>query len=326
MKKQILGFLIVLGLIILLINTDFNNLIEKIKLIPLKVFAFTLGLQIITMLSIGFQWKKIVDIICPGRKFYSILKINLKGNIFDAITPGAKVGGGLAKVYEMKNGLDISLNNSIVALSLQKSVSIFSFISLGIISILYINNIRGMVFTSKNYYYMILSILLSGLLLILSLVFYPIKIKKLVDRCEFKKKEKLNNFLNLYIENIEKIKKNKKNLLLNIVLGLFIWVLYAVKLIILVRVFNREINVLILVGITYISYLIGGIPLLPGSIGSFESGLGSLLYISGLTLEESMVISIAFRFVTFWFEFIISGIIIILDRILYKKVKGGEYA
>ena len=45
------------------------------------------------------------------------------------------------------------------------------------------------------------------------------------------------------MENISKI--NKTKLITNLILGLFIWLLYSLKLIILVRVFNKDINKLI---------------------------------------------------------------------------------
>lgn len=326
MKKRILTFFFLLGLILLLLNTNLSKIIENIKFIPLRIFIFTLFLQIITILTIGVQWKSIIDITGLTRKFYNVLKVNLKGNIFDAITPGSKVGGELVRIYEIKNNLDISFNNSIVILGLQKSISIFSILSLGLISLLFFYKDRDKVFINKNYYYILLFVLLLGLLFILAFILNPIKIKRIINKYNFKKKDKVNNFLDVYIKNIEKIKNNKKKLVFNGVLGLFIWVLYAIKLVILVRIFTNDISLFKLGAITYISYLIGGIPLLPGGIGTFESALGGLLYISGLNMEESMVVAITFRFITFWFEFLISGIVILLDKIFNKKIKGEEYA
>lgn len=325
MKKNIVTFLVIIGLIFLIVGTDFNTITYNIKQIPFKTFAFSLVLQMITILSIGLQWSQILSSIGLKRKYFNVLKVNLKGNIFDAITPGSKVGGEVVRVLEIKDSLKIDLDDAIVVLGLQKSFSLLSFISLGVVSLIYLR-VEYKNFISQGYFYLAIGLLSLGVVFILSFLIVPGKIRSILIKRNTNKTGDILKFLNTYIKNVEKLKRSKVRLILNLFLALFIWILYSLKLILIVRVFNNEIGIFKLQAVTYISYLLGMIPLLPGSIGTFEAGMTSLLYLCGLSVKEGVVVSIIFRFVTFWFEFIISGLIVLLDKLYKKKVQGEKYA
>lgn len=322
MKKQILTFLIIIGLVFLLINADFNNMYLNLKKIPLNIFAFLLTLQIFTIFLLAYQWKNTMLLIDIKRPFFTILKMNLKGNIIDSITPGSKVGGEVARVLYIKEKLNINTQMSVLILILQKMISLFSFILLSIISILYLGNFYRY-FNSKKIYYFLLVILILIITVIILILYKPKVIENILKRKK-KNKSKISNIIEIYMENISKI--NKTKLITNLILGLFIWLLYSLKLIILVRVFNKDINTFKLISITYISYLIGIIPVLPGSVGTFEVGMASLLILLGFEYEKAVVVSVIFRIVTFWFEFIFSLCVLTIEKIIYKKIKGGKYA
>ena len=87
----------------------------------------------------------------------------------------------------------------------------------------------------------------------------------------------------------------------------------------LVREFHVSMDYMSIAAITFLSYVIGMLPLLPGSIGSFESAMVALLSIRGVSMEMGISIAFIFRFVTFWFEFIISCFILLLDILFARK-------
>lgn len=320
MKKQIATFLIIIGLVFLFINADFNNMYINLKKIPLSIFAFLITLQIFTIFLLAYQWKNTMMLVDIKRSFLTVLKMNLKGNIIDSITPGSKVGGEVARVVDIKNNLNINTHMSVLILIIQKMISLFSFILLSIVSILYLGNFYK-VFNYKKVYYTLLLILLLIIALIVITFYNPKIIKSILKKGN---KNKISNILEIYMESISKI--NKTKLITNLILGLFIWLLYSLKLIILVRVFNISINIFKLISITYISYLIGIIPVLPGSIGTFEAGMASLLMLVGFEYEKAIIVSIIFRIVTFWFEFIFSLVFLTIEKMINKKIKGGKYA
>lgn len=320
MKKQIATFLIIIGLVFLFINADFNNMYINLKKIPLSIFAFLITLQIFTIFLLAYQWKNTMMLVDIKRSFLTVLKMNLKGNIIDSITPGSKVGGEVARVVDIKNNLNINTHMSVLILIIQKMISLFSFILLSIVSILYLGNFYK-VFNYKKVYYTLLLILLLIIALIVITFYNPKIIKSILKKGN---KNKISNILEIYMESISKI--NKTKLITNLILGLFIWLLYSLKLIILVRVFNSSINIFKLISITYISYLIGIIPVLPGSIGTFEAGMASLLMLVGFEYEKAIIVSVIFRIVTFWFEFIFSLVFLTIEKMINKKIKGGKYA
>ncbi|HEY4544635.1 MAG TPA: lysylphosphatidylglycerol synthase domain-containing protein, partial [Tissierellaceae bacterium] len=151
MKKQIATFLIIIGLVFLLISADFNNMYINLKKIPLSTFAFLITLQIITIFLLAYQWKNTMMLVDIKKSFLTVLKMNLKGNIIDSITPGSKVGGEVIRVVDIKNNLNINTHMSVLILIIQKMISLFSFILLSIVSILYLGNFYK-VFNYKKVY------------------------------------------------------------------------------------------------------------------------------------------------------------------------------
>ena len=108
------------------------------------------------------------------------------------------------------------------------------------------------------------------------------------------------------ISNVKVLKGIKGELPRQFFLSLFIWTLFPVKMVLLVHLFTSNLNPIFLTEVTFISYLVGMIPLLPGGIGSFEATMTSLLIIMGIKQSDALAITLLFRFITFWFVILIS--------------------
>lgn len=90
--------------------------------------------------------------------------------------------------------------------------------------------------------------------------------------------------------------------------------------------FAIEMDYLSIAAITFLSYIMGMIPILPGSIGSFEGAMLVLLAIRGVSMEVGVSIAFVFRFTTFWFEFLVSCLILALNSVLGFIRKGDKNA
>lgn len=329
MKKLLLYFLVVIGIIFLLVNIDFMEIFIYIKSISIYLLSIALILQLVTMGLIAIQWKTMVKLIDKDCKLIDILKMNVRGNVVDAITPGVKIGGELARFYDIKKRLGLSISDGAIVVALQKTASMLSFYILTLISLVWFYLNIGQVHWRYMYFFLgIILIFGIGFAIMILTFLNPSLIQKLLFKLPIKtsKKEKLTNSFKKYKNSLSKFKKEKKKFFLQIFLGVFIWILFAFKMYLIVKGLNIKLNIISIGAITYLSYVAGMIPLLPGSIGSFEATMTFLLSIKGIPVEKGLAVAVIFRFVTFWFEFFISLFFLILDKLIWRVIRRDEYA
>ena len=82
--------------------------------------------------------------------------------------------------------------------------------------------------------------------------------------------------------------------------------IYPIKVILLATQFFPDINVVYLGAVTFMAYMIAMIPIFPGGLGGFEGAMISLIAALGGMASDALVVTILFRFVTFWFVFLFS--------------------
>lgn len=208
-KKLIKYILYLIGVIIvgfIIINTDWKKVYIHIRSISLKSIILLLLFQYITILLLTLQWKSMALNVKEGVSFLDILMVNVKGNIVDAITPGVKAGGELARIYELRKRLNIDLGNATIIVGLQKTISILSFLFLTLLSLIWFNFTMAM---DRQYLYIFLiaialfSIFL-GLLLLFSLRPYGLikVLYKILGKSRFI--EKIENTIKEYSNIIKK--------------------------------------------------------------------------------------------------------------------------
>src|SRR5690554_8194889 len=99
-KKLIKSFLYLLAVIafaFIMIKTDWKEVYLHIRSISPKIIVLLLLSQCFTILLLSLQWRSMSLKVKQGVSFWDILMVNAKGNIVDAITPGVKAGGELAR-------------------------------------------------------------------------------------------------------------------------------------------------------------------------------------------------------------------------------------
>lgn len=329
MKKYILYTIGILGVIFMVRWTDWKEISAYIQSISIGFLMIGFFLQIVTIMLITFQWKSMVSWIDPHCRLQDVFKVNMKGNVVDAITPGVKVGGELARIYELKKVLKLDTSGATAVVGLQKTVSLLSFLFLTIISTVWFAFTMGAEYQHyMSLFLLALGILALGLGAIISICIHPPIAKKLIKNFlpPTERRKKIEEALETYQIALEELLKKKEKFAVQFILGIFIWMLFAIKMYIVVKGFNLEIHMFSILAITYLTYMVGMIPLLPGSIGSFESSMVVLLGIIGINIEQGIAISVVFRFVTFWFEFWISIIALGIDKMKKSFKKGGIYA
>lgn len=149
--------------------------------------------------------------------------------------------------------------------------------------------------------------------------FFEGKISKLNPKHKWSRA--LQNFALTLLSNVKTLKNIKGELFKQLLLSLIIWGLYPVKLIELVGMFTHSFDWVFLTEITFLSYMIGMIPLLPGGLGSFEAAMTSMLMVTHFTYTDALTITLLFRFVTFWFVILMSLAYVGVWKMLVKSGK-----
>ena len=328
MKKYIFYLLCSIGLIYLIGILDINTILFHLKAMPMDLLFLCLFLQLVTVVLLTLQFKFIISWVKKGSSFLDVLKMNLKGNIVDSISPGVKVGGEVARIYEIRHSLNLDYGQAVVVVGLQKTISILSFLILTIVSLFWFYmTMDSQVKAYLNMFFILLLIFLFTITIFMLICSKVKSIEGFLNKVPLKDKwkERIEKTFLDYRLSLERLMERKDKFTWQILLGVFIWVLYAIKLALVIRGFNVKINFFSLSAITYISYMAGMVPLLPGGIGSFEGSMVTLLALKGVLPEKGLAISVIFRFITFWFELLISLLVLAFYKIIRQFLRDDKY-
>jgi len=326
-KKRTLALILVLLLLVALFQLDRESLINSIKQIPLWLALLLFVLQIITQLLINLQWYQIAKLCDAQLSFWNMLYANSKGAIVDSITPGVKIGGEVARTLTLSTFLRKTIpepnKKAAIIVAIQKLFSLSALFSIMLFAVGYLIGEISF-FKGNNLQFAVYGLLLAFLLLFTSIFIIPYQIKAYLQTKTFSKFSwlcKLRDFLLILIDCILNIRKNKKVWMALALLSSFIWFLFPAKMYILTMYIYSDINWVYVGAITFVAYMIAMLPIFPGGLGGFEGTMLGLLVAVGLTTSDATVITIFFRFVTFWFVMFVS-----LDYvIIYKKFAKNFY-
>ena len=302
---------------------DFNKVFNAIKSFNMSIIIIGCILQIITVMLLNLQWYTIS--IQTGEKisFKNIFHINMAGTFTESITPSVKFGGELTKILMIKSITKISTSKSTAIVGVQKTISIFTFIVLNIISLL-LFIIQSTNLSSNIINVIVISfIVLTAVFVLISLMlFYPQKIKYITKfiKNENRFKQKIEGGIDDFNKSFKEMIKNKRLLILQTIISIIIWQFYGVKAYLIAKGLDVDVSLIRMSVITYLTYMVSMIPLLPGGAGSFEGTMILLLKSIGVPSYNGMAISIVLRFITFWFVFLISAAYLLIYQI-FKVTK-----
>lgn len=320
--KWLLAPIFLALLIFVLLQLDRENLLESIAHLPIWLFLLLLFLQVVTQFLVNLQWYKIAKFTKTKISFWTMFKINCKGAVVDAITPGVKFGGEVARAVLLARSANLSMEKSAAVVALQKLFSLTSLFAIAILSLAYITATTTFL-QNLAVKVMIFTILIFLLTLLLSVFLFPHKLLKLLksrNRPKRKFFKKIFNFFVLLLAQSENLQNDRPMQVKLILLSLAIWILYPLKLYLLVVWFYPQVNPFFVVVATFAAYIVAMIPIFPGGVGGFEGIMSSLLMFAGLTASTAAVVTVVFRFATFWFTLLFSSVIIGVAH-LKKRIK-----
>jgi uncharacterized protein (TIRG00374 family) len=308
-KKKILVIVFAVLILVALLQLDFDSVLHSMTQISALIVLLMFALQISTQLLINFQWYRISKIVGVKISYGEMFYANCSGYVIDSITPGVKFGGEATRAVQIKRVGNCTGEEAAGIVAVQK---LFSMSALSVILIFSV----GHIIAESPWPYFLL---ILGLMFFAVIFFMPDKIRKYVqERKEprFSWMRKIRGFLIATLTQVESVRKNKKTLVSLALLSLFIWILYPAKMYILALQFASEVGFIQVASITFAAYLVAMIPIFPGGLGGFEGTMSGLLAAMGFALADAAVITISFRFVTFWFPMLLGAAYIAV----YKKV------
>ena len=293
-------------IVYIILKTDFSTIIAQMKLLPVHIISILILLQIITQLALNYQWYRICKVLGLKASFFRLLAINAYGMVADAVTPGEKVGGEVARVVQMNSMLGYDTKQSTSIVTIQKSLSLTALVVLNGVAVVTLSS--HIDFLKPVFTRIILYLILGALtVFFIFMLFFTDRLNAWVQNRKSENKAMLwfKNWMNRFAEDTKAISVRKSEWAIQLLLSFVIWILFPVKLIILVSQYGK-VGVFVLLAATFVSYFAAMIPLLPGGLGTFESAMSGILIVYGLTMQEAVAVSLIFRFVTFWFVVLFS--------------------
>ena len=327
MKRKVVYCVVVVGLMFLAVFTlDFSEVFVAFRQVPLWLVFVLLGMQVVTQLLINFQWFKIASFFGLAISFWQMQKVNCQGVIIDAITPGVKVGGEVTRAMRLKKVANCSLSQASSIVVLQKFLSLNALFLILSFSFAYFIGAGSWTFAAGLqlliYGISVLFLVASaGIFLFcdrLSLYFA----KKSESRWSFL--VRVRGMLCFLLQQLLHLRQDGWEWARLFLLSFFIWLFYPVKMYVLAVHFVPDIEFLFLTAIVFLAYMMAMLPIFPGGLGGFEGVMVGLFLMIGLDLGVAVVISVFFRFVTFWFVTLAGGIFLATVKVInFTTVKRG---
>lgn len=315
---KIFGYLLIIGLFVfLIINTDFNEIIDNVKNTSLSIILLLIGLQFSTQLLLGLQWHRITKSIKKESKFSKILYILTTGSVVEALTPGAKIGGEVTRLYYLKKEMKTSTEEATSIIIIQKSVSMSVLFTICIVSFVFLCRIIsvGLSIVSQV---LIIALVLILITLLIAFLFFSKGVSNRLSKSENKILTKINKFVTSYAQATTMIKK--KEWLIQYCISFLVWILFPLKMAILSYSLGIEVNFIIIIAITMTAYMIGTLPITPGGLGTFEASMVSMFALVSVSTALSTTATIVFRVITFWLVMVVSA----LYAFIYKRICKDE--
>ncbi len=295
---------------VMLYFTDYHRVLNSLTAIKANVVIWVCLLQFVTIGLINFQWFKIANYMGIQSSFRQIFHINMSGTFVESITPSVKAGGEGVKIYLLKSLPTSSLSKATAMVCLQKMVSMLAFFMLNIAGMIWFFCTAELRFSYVNI--LMISVIFLGIVtfLLIVVVMFPTKLKRFTKilPTKFDIRHKVEQGISSLQQALESVKGQYHLFWYQFMVSTAIWGLFAVKAYIIARGLQMQSSFISIAVVTYFAYMIGMVPLTPGSIGTFEGSVLLLLTPMGILSHQAMAFALTLRFVTFWFVFGVSSI------------------
>jgi len=315
---------VVVFLVLAVRQFDMQSLLDSIRQIPVWSVALLFAAQIVTQLLINTQWHQIAKNFKSPISYSQMLYINAQAELIH-IAPGGHVGCDVFRAVQINKGGNCTGEQSAAVVAIQKLFSLSAFFTISLVSIgVFIGRVpwlQGTGFQFLLYGLLLLILILLGCIFIMPHKMAVVLSKKWQKPPRFKWTGKLRGFALVSLEHIVYLRKHPKLMLGLAILALSIWTLYPLKMYLLATQLIPDINIIYVAAATFLSYTVAMIPIFPGGLGGFEGTMTALLLFIGFAQGGAIVITVLFRFATFWFVVLMSLIFMAFYRMFKKMFK-----
>ena len=319
-KKWLFAAILIPLLLFALSRLDAESLLQSARQIPAWLLALLLGLQVVSQLLVNLQWHQISRFTAANISFADMFYINCQGAVVDSITPGVKVGGEVTRAVQISRMGNCTGEQAAAMVALQKIFSMGAFFVINLFTVGYL--VGSVPFLQVlHVQFFVYALLLLFLLLFAGIFAMPRHITKwLHGRREgrFLWMRKVRGFLFALLDHVVLIRANAKVMISLSLLSFLIWLLYPVKMYILAAQVFPGIHAIYIGATTFASYMVAMIPIFPGGLGGFEGTMSGLLFAMGFAASGAVVVTVLFRFVTFWFVMLLG-----LGFVGWRKARGA---
>lgn len=253
------------------------------------------GVQIISQLLVNTLWFEIARHMQTPVSFKQMLYVNCQGAVMDSITPGVKFGGEVTRAVQISRATGCDAKQAAAIVVLQKFFSLGSLLFvLLFVSVFLIWEMPFFIVV----YLAVVFLIFAGVLLV--------------------KKRKAPRFILNVLDRVAAVRIHRREGVLLFLLALVIWLIYPVKLYVLTLPFAAGVSFFHISAAAFAAYIIAILPIFPGGVGGFEGTLSGLLVALGFALSDAAVVTVLFRFFTFWFVMLASLFYIAACKIFSK--------
>jgi len=280
-----------------------------------------LGLQIVSQLLVNLQWCLAAKFSNATLSFRKMLYINCQGAVVDSITPGVKVGGEMTRAVQISRIGNCSGEQAAAVVALQKlfSLSVFFLMNLFTVGLI----LRHVTALQSPF----LQAGIYGVLLLLFLLFactflMPHRIQAGLQQkkeSRFRWTERVRGFFITLLAQVILLRQSKKTWVGLFALSILIWLLYPAKLYLLLTQLPHVLSLSQIAAIAFAAYMVAMIPIFPGGLVGFEGTMSGLLLVFGLALTDAAVITVLFRFFTFWLVLLLSLVFVGCYKAIHRN-------
>lgn len=333
-KKNILLLTVLIAVTIYIFQKqiDLNSMLGIIKTIQLPYLFVGLGCMLIFWLFEAYMLDMLVQKLSGKRQLWTTIKMTIIGQYYSFITPFA-TGGQPAQLYIMKRDRISASKGTVVLASkfiiFQVTVTLYSLV-------LALVHLKTLLMTStqiSTFVFVGLTINTVGLTCLIMIALNPEKLKVIVHKIihlltlvklvknEEDKDEKIDNFIEEYLEGINQLKEDMP-------LTLY---MFGLSILQLTAFFSITFFVYRALGLTGISafkiislqamlYMAVSFVPIPGTVGASEAGFALLLgsVFQGHFLAAGLLL---WRIITYYFGLVFSGAFSLLVYLFEKNIK-----
>ncbi len=268
-----------------------------------KIFIFlAFASQVMIVILTTLRWRFLLKKVGVNLKFKNLKKLVLVSYFVNCITPGAKIGGDASRIYFLNKIFRIEVSKSAATIFAERISDFFVFISLAVISFIYLTFVFEINENVRNK----ISLILFFFLMLYTGAIKAIFSEKLAKKIEKRIPKKFNffeNFLMFKKRSYSLLGRNVAYRLLTVTV--FIWFFEILRTFLILKALNQNVPFLAVAVVTVITLSIATLPILPGNVGITEGIIATFYYSLGIPLEVSISLAIIDRLISYWFLFVV---------------------